>query len=259
MTNQTWEPLVAPDDSKCMKRPQVVCHMMSTVDGRIQTERWSLSPAANQQYEAVHALHHADAWLCGRKTFQGDFLEQDRDAIFSRKTKIPPGDFIVDAQRSSPKKPKKQKSRPPIYAVAVDASGKLRWDSNDMRGDQLVVLTTAKAPAGYLADLRAKSISYLLCGKAEINFASAFGRLHRRFGIRKIMLEGGGTMNGTLLAAGLVDEVSLLICPYADGSRKFPTVFDAPEKSLKKKATALKLISAKTCPGQIVWLRYKVG
>jgi hypothetical protein len=67
--------------------------MMGTVDGRIQTERWSLSPAGEKQYEAVHALHRADAWMCGRRTFQFDFMDQARDAAFSRKAKVPPGDY----------------------------------------------------------------------------------------------------------------------------------------------------------------------
>ncbi len=242
-------------DHSGMKRPYVICHMMSAVDGKIKTGRWSLSAAAQQQYEAVHQLHKADAWLCGRKTFQDDFLEQKRPATFSRKTKVRSGDFIADVQLPSAG-PEKFK---PVYAIAVDGSGKLRWESNDMRGDRLVVLTTAKAPPGYLADLRAKSISYLICGKTEVDFAAALRRLHRSFGIRKVMLEGGGGINGALLVAGVVDEISLLICPFADGSRQLPTVFDVPEKLVGKKATGLKLISMKMRPGRIVWLRYRVS
>ncbi|MEO6995191.1 MAG: RibD family protein [Lacunisphaera sp.] len=238
-----------------MKRPYVICHMMSAVDGRITTERWSLSPVAERQYEAVHQLHRADAWMCGRETFQSDFLEQKRAATFSRKAEIPFGDFVANVQLPSAGSKKSK----PVYAIAVDGSGKLRWESNDMRGDRLVVLTTAKAPSGYLADLRAKSISYLIGGKAEVDFAGALRRLHRYFGIRKVMLEGGGAINGALLAAGVVDEISLLICPFADGSRQLPTVFDVPEKLLGKKATALRLIGVKMRPGQIIWLRYRVS
>ena len=86
-----------------MKRPFVVCHMMSTVDGRILTERWSLSAAAEKQYEAVHALHKPDAWLCGRRTFQGDFQEQPRDATWRRKPHVPRGDFIASEQSEGSK------------------------------------------------------------------------------------------------------------------------------------------------------------
>jgi 2,5-diamino-6-(ribosylamino)-4(3H)-pyrimidinone 5'-phosphate reductase len=230
--------------------------MMGTVDGRILTERWSLSPAAEKQYEAVHALHQADAWMCGRETFQRDFLEQPRPAIFPKKASVPAGDFIAEVEPSPGRAGGKLAARP-VCAIAVDALGKLRWESNDMRGDRLVVLTSRKAPAGYLADLRSKSISYLIGGKAEIDFRSALARLHRHFGIRKLMLEGGGGLNGSLLAAGLIDEISLLVCPFADGSREGPTVFDAPEAELKKKATALRLTSVKPRPGGVVWLRYK--
>ena len=232
--------------------------MMGTVDGRILTERWSLSPAADQQYEAVHALHKPDAWMCGRETFQKDFLEQPRAAAFPRKARVPAGDFIAE---TTPVRPRRKGSNRngPVYAIAVDAHGKIRWESNDMRGDRLVVITSGRAPAGYFADLRAKSISYLIGGTSESDFASALARLHRHVGIRTLMLEGGGGLNGSLLAGGLIDEVSLLVCPFADGSRAAPTVFDAREADLKKKATALRLTAISRRPGGVVWLRYTIN
>ncbi|HVS50807.1 MAG TPA: RibD family protein [Opitutaceae bacterium] len=238
-----------------MKRPYVVCHMMGTLDGRIKTERWSLTPAAEKQYEAVHALHQADAWMCGRETFQSDFLEQKRDAKFPRGAKVPPGDFVVPEQTA---RPKNRRAAKPVFAIAVDSSGKLRWESNVMRGDRFIVLTTGKAPAGYLADLRSKSISYLIGGRKEIDFASTLVRLRKHFGIRKLMLEGGGSINGALLAAGLIDEISLLVCPYADGAPRLPTVFDTPEPKRGTLATRLELLRTERRPGEVVWLRYRV-
>ncbi len=229
--------------------------MMGTVDGRILTERWSLSPAAEKQYEAVHALHQADAWMCGRKTFQGDFQEQPRDAVYSRKPKVPAGDFVAAEQL--PVKEARGTAKP-IYAIAIDPAGKIRWEGNVMRGDRFVVITTRKAPSGYLADLRAKRISYLIGGDKEIDFASVLARLGRHFGIRKLMLEGGGSINGSLLAAGLIDELSLLVCPYADGADAAPTVFDMPKADLSKKATALRLVAVTKRPGDVLWLRYRV-
>lgn len=235
-----------------MPRPHVICHMMGTVDGRILTERWSLSPAAEKQYEAVHALHQADAWMCGRKTFQGDFQEQPKDATWPKGAKVPPGDFIAGPPPSA-RRPKAK----PVHAIAVDPKGKVRWDSAGMRGDRLVVLTTTRAPAGYLADLRSKAISYVIAGDAEIDFGAALERLHRQFGIRKLMLEGGGRLNGSLLAAGLIDELSVLICPFADGAQGEPTLFDRPETKPGDHATALRLIGIKRRPGGVVWLRYR--
>ena len=173
--------------------------------------------------------------------------------MFARKAKVPSGDFIAPEQVERP-----NKGRAPVYAIATDPSGRLRWESNELRGDRLVVLTSRKASTGYLADLRAKSISYLLCGPSRIDFATALARLRSHFGIRRVMLEGGGSINGALLAAGLIDEISLLICPFADGAPDLPTVFDAPKQDERKKATALRLMAAKPRPGGIVWLRYRV-
>jgi riboflavin biosynthesis pyrimidine reductase len=127
-----------------------------------------------------------------------------------------------------------------------------------MRGDRLVVLTSARAPAGYLADLRAKNISYLLGKTMQIDFAKVLPLLRRHFGIRKLMLEGGGGINGAFLAAGLVDEISLLVCPFADGSRAEPTHFDVPAGELKTKGTALRLTAVRRRPGDVLWLRYTV-
>ena len=55
--------------------------------------------------------------------------------------------------------------------------------------------------------------------------AAALETLKRDLGIERIMLEGGGGANGALLRAGLIDELSLVICPVIDGSTGGPIVF----------------------------------
>lgn len=60
-------------------------------------------------------------------------------------------------------------------------------------------------------------MSYLIAGTASIDLPLALEKIHTRLGVRTLMLEGGGGINGALLAAGLIDEVSLLIAPVASG------------------------------------------
>lgn len=45
-------------------------------------------------------------------------------------------------------------------------------------------------------------------------------------GIRHLLLEGGGELNFSMLAADLVDEVYLTICPFLFGGRTAPTPLD---------------------------------
>ena len=81
-------------------------------------------------------------------------------------------------------------------------------------------------------------------------------KLRTAFGIRRLLLEGGGKINGSFLAAGLIDELSILIAPVADGSIGTPTLFDAMAgKGLARK---LRLISIARIKGDLVWLRYKM-
>jgi 2,5-diamino-6-(ribosylamino)-4(3H)-pyrimidinone 5'-phosphate reductase len=40
----------------------------------------------------------------------------------------------------------------------------------------------------------------------------------REMGIRRLMVEGGGRLNYSMVASGLVDEIRVTIAPYAFGS-----------------------------------------
>jgi riboflavin biosynthesis pyrimidine reductase len=82
-------------------------------------------------------------------------------------------------------------------------------------------------------------------------------QLGKLFGIRTLLLEGGGHINGAFLQAGLVDEFSLLVVPGIDGRHEIPAVFDGLSQS-KKKAVPLRLISLERRKRDTLWLRYEV-
>ena len=81
--------------------------------------------------------------------------------------------------------------------------------------------------------------------------------LNRELGIKRILLEGGGVTNGAFLRAGLVDEVSLAICPAVDGAKGAPSIFDSRENlSDASPLRAMTLESSEVLEGGVVWLRY---
>ncbi len=62
----------------------------------------------------------------------------------------------------------------------------------------------------------------------------ALDQLRKHFGIRTLLLEGGGHINGPFLQAGLVDELSLLRVPGLDVRHGIPAVFDSLAQSNRK-------------------------
>jgi len=74
--------------------------------------------------------------------------------------------------------------------------------------------------------LREKGISCIVSGKSSVDLANAVNRLGEHFGIRTLILEGGGHINEAFLQADLVDEVSLLIVPGIDGRHDIQAVTD---------------------------------
>jgi riboflavin biosynthesis pyrimidine reductase len=61
--------------------------------------------------------------------------------------------------------------------------------------------------------------------RADIHLALDI--LNGELGIKRLLLEGGGSANGPFLRAGLIDEINLAIFPAVDGTKGAPCVFDS--------------------------------
>lgn len=70
------------------------------------------------------------------------------------------------------------------------------------------------------------------------------------------MIAGGGLINWSFLKEGLIDEISLVIAPLADGSRGAASVFTKADFLPDHAPVALKLKEVEQLPGDGLWLRY---
>lgn len=216
--------------------------MVSSVDGKIDGEALA-AVMGEGEYEATGAKLKGDAWICGRTTMQRHFAED--------------GAFVSVSNRPAGPQPVFVARRTESYAIAVDTLGKLHWTSGDLDGDHLICVVSEKTPEDYLTGLREKGISYIVSGKSSVDLAKAVDQLGEHFGIRTLLLEGGGHINGGFLQADLVDEVSLLLVPGIDGRHDIPAIFDGVDPS-KKTAVPLKLKSVEQRGHDTLWIRYEV-
>ncbi|PZM17189.1 dihydrofolate reductase family protein [Rhizobium tubonense] len=221
-------------------KPRVIMHMASSIDGRIATKHWpeDMMAQLHAAYERIHHDLKGDAWIVGRITM-ADFAEGDPQPTAATET--------------YPRATWKAANRGP-YAIAVDQSARLHMNIGQIGGDPLVMILTEEVSDDHLAELRRDGISYIFAGRSEIDLSLALEILAEDFGIERLLLEGGGGINGTFLTAGLVDEISLLLLPIADGIGNTPTTFDR----LSGDARHLSLKTVERLEQDVLHLRYDV-
>jgi len=119
-----------------------------------------------------------------------------------------------------------------------------------------VVLLGRNVPDAHLAELTGDGVSYIVADAEPMNLQQVLETSNERFGIRRLLLEGGAGINGSFLAAGLVDEFCVLIAPAVDGGEEVQGII-AHEGGLAGKLQ-MSLISATTIGHGLVYLRYRV-
>jgi riboflavin biosynthesis pyrimidine reductase len=227
-------------------KPYVICHMASSLDGRLSPSRWTESPDGSRRdwsalYAEIHGKLAADAWIVGRVTM-AEMTKPGPDVVARGDAKRPTH-FAQTAAAS--------------FAIALDPSGKLRFDKAQVDGDHAVVLLGPDVPDSHLAGLAAVGVSYIVSEGHSIDLAAMLDVLGRELGIRRLLLEGGGGINGSFFAAGLVNELSILIAPALDGRSDSRAIVESGDTGLIGKAQ-LSLTSCETLAHGTVHLRYAV-
>lgn len=222
-------------------KPTIICHMMASVDGRIDCAMTAEIEKTNVYYEALNRLEF-DAVLEGRVSRQMHYALPEP---FKANDNTPIGKesfFLHHAAKH--------------YEIAVDTHGTLMWPQ-DASSNNLLVITDEQCPQAYHDYLTTNGISWIACGQKGIDFNRATELLGDVFGIKRLGIVGGGHINGAFLQAGLLDEVSLMIGGGIDGRAGMPAVFDGI-KDANYPPTLLTLNDVERM-GNTVWLRYHVN
>ncbi|VXC97469.1 Pyrimidine reductase [Burkholderia sp. 8Y] len=221
----------------------IVCHMMSSLDGRSLTDGWHLDFAA-PCYEETAASFKADAWVCGRVTMQEISHAKDRD--YPRglaKSALPRTDHFAKRDASQ-------------YAISIDPKGRVGWKSDTALDSHIVEVLAESVEDDYLAHLQSIGASYLFGGRDDIDLQCVVQTLERELNIGKLIVEGGGHVSGAFVNAQLADEVSVLLIPLVDGREAHPSSFEVSMDKWQKPAY-LKLESVEKLDNDVVWVRYK--
>lgn len=225
-----------------MKKPYIVCYMMTSVDGRIDCDMVGQLAGVEDYYPLLDELGLQSA-ISGKITAQLELAEPGK---FVPKNNSPLGKDIVSKKTDSING----------YTIVVDTKGTLLWKHESQYNKPHILITSKQVSQEYLSYLDEKNISYIVTGDSRIDLAAACKVLCESFGIERLGVVGGPAINTAFLDAGLLDEIIVLIGAGIDGRASFPPIFNR-EDTAHTSPTPLELVEAKTYNSGAVFIRYK--
>lgn len=235
-----------------MGRPYIVCHMLQSIDGKISGNFFNFESTLNLSmiYQQMAKAYKGNAIIYGSVTLvkrYGDSKTLDLES-FSKET-VEKKDYIHHGLEKS-------------WVIAIDPYGDIGWSDevlkdNRLKNKAVITVVSDSVSDEYLAYLQSLNISYLIGGQVNnFNLKEIVKKLKDKFGIEKIMLQGGGIVNGTFLSADLIDEISLIIAPIVGGDQT-ATLFGNGEY-LKAEISPVKYSLTKSEPltDSGIWLNY---
>ena len=230
----------------------VVCHMLASVDGKIDGAFFGAAEAAPalKAYGDLRGFYGCQATLYGTTTMLGGYAGGRVNSLPAAGNPLPKEDWVnAEGQDMG------------NFVVSVDAKGELAFSSHisEKKGRapaHIIEALTEQASPEYLAYLREKGVSYVFAGQETLDCCLLLEKLHSLFGIEKLMVAGGGVMNWSFLSAGLLDEISLVIAPVADGSNTAVSIFEQAPFLPGHSPVGLTLKESKVLDGAALWLRY---
>lgn len=220
-------------------RPHIICHMVTSLDGRLLAERWTDDLAALvATYDAAAGRLAAGGWIVGRETM-AHYLPAGAPNLGPVSVARP--DRFADCGGRD-------------LAICFDRQGRLHPESAVVEGEHLVLVLSGRVSEAHVAALAARGVSVVFSGSEGDDIGGALARIGAHFGVTRLLLEGGGRLNGAFLAAGLIDETSTLIHPVVDGGQGVPAIYDHPQATPRR----LALIASESLRDGTVWLRHRV-
>ncbi|MEM2086608.1 MAG: 2,5-diamino-6-(ribosylamino)-4(3H)-pyrimidinone 5'-phosphate reductase, partial [Archaeoglobaceae archaeon] len=188
-------------------KPHVLVNVASSLDGKISDEtRKQLRISCKEDLQRVDELRaEADAIMVGIGTILAD------NPKLNVKSKELRDKRLLEGKTENPIK------------VVVDSKCRIPEDAEVFNGKVIVAVSK-------LADLSrvekiSKKAEVVVFGEEKVDLKALLEDLYNK-GVRKLMVEGGGTLISSLLKEGFVDEIFIYYAPIIIGGAKSPTICD---------------------------------
>lgn len=213
-------------------RPYTILSSAMTLDGKIATSTGSSEISSKEDLIRVHKLRlDVDAIMVGINT------------------------VLVDDPRLTVHKIDSDSSDNPLRIV-VDSMAKIPLNSRILNHDaQTLIAVSNQASTEKIMKLKEKAIVFKE-GDEKVDLVSLMKYL-KKIGIKKLMIEGGSTLNFSMFSLGLIDEIRLCIAPKIVGGFDAKTLVDGNGIKSMLNSIPLKLTKSYSLGPDII-LEYEV-
>lgn len=219
-------------------KPYVILNAAMTLDGKIATETGSSNISGKEDLIRVHELRkEVDAIMVGINT------------------------VIADDPRLTVHKIESKKEDNPIRVV-VDGKGRIPIESRITNNDAPTVIAVSE---DYKSDLTAsdkyqvlrnKGVVFFFAGEKQVDLVKLMDYLFEK-GVKTLMLEGGSTLNFSMIKDGLIDEIRICVAPMVVGGANAISLFGGDGFMTMDESVKLELVDSFSCGKDLV-LKYKV-
>jgi 2,5-diamino-6-(ribosylamino)-4(3H)-pyrimidinone 5'-phosphate reductase len=176
-----------------------------TVDGKIATTSGDSAISSRDDLIRVHELRaSADGIMVGIST------------------------VLADNPRLTVRLARKRVKKKDPARIVIDSTGKIPLDSRILLTAsriKTIVAVTKLAHIDTLRKIKKTGAIVIVSGRQTVNLKKVFSII-KQMGIRKILVEGGGEINWSLLRLGIVNELIVTIAPKIVGGRQATTLVE---------------------------------
>jgi 2,5-diamino-6-(ribosylamino)-4(3H)-pyrimidinone 5'-phosphate reductase len=181
----------------------VILNAAMSIDGKISTRKNDSAISSKLDLVRVHKLRSTvDGIMIGISTVLGD--DPMLNVRYSATGTKNPTRIIIDS-----------KARIPLNSRIIESSNKI----------QTIIAVTHNASSRKIKEIQKKRAQVLVYGNGKVNLRNLFQQLEK-MGLKKIIVEGGGEINWSVLKLGLVNELVVTISPVVIGGRDAKTLVE---------------------------------
>ena len=213
-------------------RPFVILSAAMTLDGKIGKKHTNIKLSSKRDKIRVHKLRaKVDVILIGKNTLDFD-------------------NPMLSVRYARGKNP---------LRIVLDSRGTIKSASKIVKSCReipTIVVTTNLISKKNLHRLEKFPLEIIKCGESAVNLKRLMQILYKK-GIKKILLEGGGTTNWSFLNHGLVDEIIITVSPYVLGGTNSISLVEGSGFKNLKSSSRLKLRKVQKIANELI-VHYRI-